>query len=354
MSVLVECWSLIVPRRALASRHPGGVRAYLEIARDDRWGARWACADEHLTSVSFASRADVRRLAKALETLGIADAGELACVDERDGPTAAHGWLSWRRHDDGWTQCWLAEAEPGELCTPDGWQAPSAMRAGAEGEGEGADRMRLATEDGVEVWLDFATGRLTTVDGPHDPSSPSRAPDDLFGDEPLAVGEEETEGDPGDADHAPRPKILDVVRRALDERGWSYMTIVGAGAAVCSVSGARATYRVVAVADERYEQLACYVVCPTRVPAERRAAASEFLTRANFGMRLGNFELGFEDGEVRFKMSVDVEGGALVTQMVHTMLAAAVGTVERYHDALLTVVYGDATPEEAIREAERG
>ena len=43
-------------------------------------------------------------------------------------------------------------------------------------------------------------------------------------------------------------------------------------------------------------------------PEEMRVPMAEFLTRANYGLRIGNFEMDFEDGEVRYKSSVDFEG----------------------------------------------
>jgi hypothetical protein len=336
MSVLVECWSLVIPRRVVDAAHPGGVRAYLEVARDGRWGARWSCADDGLTSVSFASRADATRLAGVLESLGVAAGDDVAFVDERDGPDAPRPWLAWRRHDDGYGVCWLAGTAPGALCAPEGWEAP---RAG--GRGELPDRMRLASDAGHEVWLDFATGRLTTIER-----------DDAAGGEDAMADGERRAGDAGDGPAPGEARIMPVLRRALDEREWEYAALEDAGAIVCSVAAARTTYRIVAVADERYEQLAVYVVLPTRVPAPRRQAAGEFVARANYGLRLGNFELGFDDGEVRFKVSVDVEGSELTPVMVHTMLAAGIGTVERYHDALLAVVFGEADPAAAVREAE--
>ncbi len=50
-----------------------------------------------------------------------------------------------------------------------------------------------------------------------------------------------------------------------------------------------------------------YSICPVTVPAEYRPAMAEFLTRANYGLRMGNFEMDFEDGEVRYKTSIGVE-----------------------------------------------
>ncbi len=49
-------------------------------------------------------------------------------------------------------------------------------------------------------------------------------------------------------------------------------------------------------------------------------AVAEFITRANFGIVIGNFEIDFSDGEIRYKTSIDVEGDrpsfALIKRLV--------------------------------------
>ncbi len=42
---------------------------------------------------------------------------------------------------------------------------------------------------------------------------------------------------------------------------------------------------------------------PVKAPEEKRLAIAEFVARANDGLRIGNFELDFGDGEVRYKRS---------------------------------------------------
>ena len=107
-----------------------------------------------------------------------------------------------------------------------------------------------------------------------------------------------------------------------------------------------------AIADEDCEQLMFYSVWPEPVPEPRRAAVMEFVTRANYGLPVGNFELDLEDGEVRMKTSLDLEGvelsGSLCGNLVDTNLAA----MGRYLEGLLAVVAGEATPAEAIDAVE--
>jgi len=45
-----------------------------------------------------------------------------------------------------------------------------------------------------------------------------------------------------------------------------------------------------------------------KAPAHRIAAVAEYITRANWGLSVGNWEIDLNDGETRFKTSLDAEG----------------------------------------------
>ncbi len=102
------------------------------------------------------------------------------------------------------------------------------------------------------------------------------------------------------------------------------------------------------------EQFMFYAVATVRVPEPVRPAVAEFLTRANYGMRIGNFEMDYADGEVRYKSSVDFENVELVPQLIRNTIYPAVQTMDRYLDGLMRVTYGGQTPFEAIAEIEGG
>ena len=86
---------------------------------------------------------------------------------------------------------------------------------------------------------------------------------------------------------------------------------------------------------------------------ENLAAVAEYITRANYGLNHGNFELDFRDGEVRYKLSVNCKGGAVPTAEVvkDTVIIPAL-MLDRYGDGLLAVLFGFATPADAIKKAE--
>jgi hypothetical protein len=111
-------------------------------------------------------------------------------------------------------------------------------------------------------------------------------------------------------------------------------------------------WRCYAQADEDREIFAFYSVASVSVPEARRHAVMEFLTRANYGMTIGNFEIDLNDGEVRYKTSVDVEGTPLSFMLAKRMVYANVTTMDRYLRGILAVAFGGVEPTAAIAEIE--
>jgi hypothetical protein len=103
---------------------------------------------------------------------------------------------------------------------------------------------------------------------------------------------------------------------------------------------------------EEQKQLIFYSVMESHVPENKRPAVAEFLTRANYGLYVGNFEMDFSDGEVRYKTSVDADGGCLTPQMIRTIVYVNVMMMDKYLPGIMSVVYTDVSPEEAVAQIE--
>lgn len=150
--------------------------------------------------------------------------------------------------------------------------------------------------------------------------------------------------------------LLDVARAALDERGYLYEVIPDDTLLRFRVQGRPATYACVVRTDEEWQQAIVMVSSTVLIPEHVRVRVAELFTRANFGLRIGCFELDMDDGEWHYRVSVDVEGGELTSRMVNLMLNAAVQAMDDYHDATMRVAYGDVSPAEAsadVREVQR-
>ncbi len=100
------------------------------------------------------------------------------------------------------------------------------------------------------------------------------------------------------------------------------------------------------------EQFVFYAISTVKVPEEVRPSVGEFINRANYNLRIGNFEIDYGDGEVRFKSSLSFEGELLTCNLIRHAIYPAVQMMDGYLPGLLRVAFGARTPVEAIREIE--
>ena len=149
-----------------------------------------------------------------------------------------------------------------------------------------------------------------------------------------------------------KPRLLSAVELWLKSEDWKFAQVDGENTFRMDVQGKSGVWTCFARTDEEREILLFHSILPNRVPPERRAAAAAFITLANFGMLIGNFEMDMDDGEVRFKTSLCVADGALTPGMIRKVVSYNLSTLDRYLAGLNQVVYGDADPIKTIKAIE--
>lgn len=145
--------------------------------------------------------------------------------------------------------------------------------------------------------------------------------------------------------------MFDAVIAFFEEDDWRYEELPDRTCLRLGFAGKNANFMCYAEAHEAIDTFVFYSVYPLKVPENKRIAAAEYLTRANYGLFIGNFEMDFRDGEVRFKTSVDVEEaelGPLLKRMVYANVVMA----DKYFHGLMQVIYTDIEPKTAVEQAE--
>jgi hypothetical protein len=94
------------------------------------------------------------------------------------------------------------------------------------------------------------------------------------------------------------------------------------------------------VADQNFEAFRCQ-----RLPRQGSGRdIAEALVRANYGLRLGKFELDFADGEVGFQVSQILVDEAVGQDVIDRILGTTVNMLETYLPGLLSVSTPCAAP----------
>ncbi len=147
-------------------------------------------------------------------------------------------------------------------------------------------------------------------------------------------------------------EILDMVTEFFQQDEWPFSLMEELMALRTGFKGSNGEWACYARARDEHEQFIFYSICPVKAPEKDRQRMAEFLTRANYGLLIGNFEMDFSDGEIRYKSSIDIEGDRLSTALVKNMVYANVLTMDRYLPGIMKVLYADLAPAEAIEMVE--
>lgn len=147
-------------------------------------------------------------------------------------------------------------------------------------------------------------------------------------------------------------ELTEAVFGFFDEVGWSLQQVEEQPLWQAAFRGDNASWTCLAQVREEQAQFLFFSICPVNAPVERRLAVAEFVARANHGLYIGNFELDMADGEIRYKTSIDVSGDRLSPALVAPLVYANVLMMDRYLPGIMSVIYGDASPAEAVAKVE--
>ena len=106
--------------------------------------------------------------------------------------------------------------------------------------------------------------------------------------------------------------------------------------------------------DEDNHRLVFYSTMLESAKKKVRPQVMEFITRANYALPIGNWELDLDDGEICFKTAIDLEKVELTSQMCHNLIDTNLTITGVYFDALHAVLKGEASPVDAIASVEDG
>ena len=148
-------------------------------------------------------------------------------------------------------------------------------------------------------------------------------------------------------------RVFDEMKAFLDGDDWHTSNGSVPNSLVLRVKESNGQWSCVAYAAEDQQQFVFYSVAPLKATPDRLAQTAEYLHRANWGLRIGNFELDWSDGEIRFKTSIDVEDEPLTPQLAKNVVYPNIALMDRYIGGLYQVIQNGAAAKDAIAEAEK-
>jgi hypothetical protein len=118
------------------------------------------------------------------------------------------------------------------------------------------------------------------------------------------------------------------------------------------INGDNGEWRIVISPSDEDEVCLMLSVFPQRCPEHRRAACAELLTRINYGMLVGGFEMDFEGGHINFKSSYPFPRGQLDTEMLQRVVGHNLNCMDKHLPAIMSVIYAGTSPAKALAAVE--
>ena len=146
--------------------------------------------------------------------------------------------------------------------------------------------------------------------------------------------------------------VFDVLIDFMTRDGWVYREIEHRRVVALGVEGKNGRFDGYTIVTEEERQIAVYSVSPVKVPDYKRYNMATFITLLNYGTVVGNFEMNFQDGELRYKTSLDAEDAALNPALIKHLIYTSVTTMDDYLPGILSVIYGNISPEEAFQRTQ--
>jgi hypothetical protein len=146
--------------------------------------------------------------------------------------------------------------------------------------------------------------------------------------------------------------LFEIVKGLFDQDKWNYEQVEGRDILKMGYKADNNAWTCYAQVLEDDQQFVFYSMAPAIVPRKKKWLALEYLARANFSLIVGNFEMDFDSGEVRYKTSIDVEGSTLTYELFKPIIYANLFLMERYLPGLQAVLFEEIMPRQAIEALE--
>ncbi|MDI6709167.1 MAG: YbjN domain-containing protein [Bacillota bacterium] len=148
--------------------------------------------------------------------------------------------------------------------------------------------------------------------------------------------------------------LLETLLDYFRQEQWVYTQIEDEPILHSMFTGKNGRLPFIAEVKEDLDMVVFYSYCPVKAPENTRDSVAEFLTRANYGLLVGNFEMDYSDGEVRYKTVIARAGDFLSKDLISHLVYTNLATMDRYLPGLMGVIYGGLSPVQAVVQVEGG
>jgi len=144
--------------------------------------------------------------------------------------------------------------------------------------------------------------------------------------------------------------MFNVILAYLDEIGFPYLRNGEETSVTFLVRMSNASFHCILELRESFSVVIFYSVLNIVVPEYKRKSVAELITRINNELIIGNFNLDFSDGEIRYRTSVDFEGIKLTADLLRNIIDPNLALSDDYFYPIVNSIMTEMSPEEIMRK----
>jgi len=146
--------------------------------------------------------------------------------------------------------------------------------------------------------------------------------------------------------------LADRVQEYLDSQNWKYQFSEDTGVFSLSLNMKSKLQTMTLRVSLAKNGIRTYGYPPLKAGEENLSRICEYLTRVNYGLSYGNFELDYSDGEVRYKSSHYCGDEVPSLDVVEFIVDMPIFMWNRYGDGFVNLLFADGSPEDEVEKAE--
>ncbi len=142
--------------------------------------------------------------------------------------------------------------------------------------------------------------------------------------------------------------LLKILCDILAADGWRFNLDQRNEIVQLEVRGVNANLRLIVYVDEEQESFLCNTHTNLKIPYAKRLQICEFMNRVNYEMVNGNFEMDMEDGEIRYRTSLDLSGAEASKDQILNLIWNGAQSFDTFFPGMMELLYENCTPEQAV------
>ena len=148
-------------------------------------------------------------------------------------------------------------------------------------------------------------------------------------------------------------KVIDTVCQEIDPGGHFRPYSDGRWVRLIHLATDEDIQRTLLMLDEDPPLLTVYVILQLEDSAKHALNLSQAITKANYGLLPGCFEIDHNTGETRYRNSLNIKGDTITPLDVAQLISGALMMTKNYAPALRKIIRTEINPLDAIKEVER-